>query len=295
MRIRILRLSLFFLFLVTSSCSGAIVHIKVTVINESGEPVNDAQVTYYYRGSASGERTYYGTTNRKGEDSQLGLAGAGVRYEVSKDGYYLTKGRLGYGNHDVSVTLREKINPIAMYAKKDRMFVDEELYGQWLGYDFFVGDFVSPYGVGVRSDLEVNIRFEYESPLNKRLDINIKFPNIGDGMVPFYSKALGGAYRSDYEAPVNGYQSEWALYEYREGVGVPANTNIDRNVNYYFRIRTQLNGEGEIEFAHYGKLYGDFYNLNFYTNPNPNDRNVEFDTRQNLIKDLEQEERVRAP
>ena len=59
------------------------------------------------------------------------------------------------------------------------------------------------------------------------------------------------------------------------------------------RIRTELDDEGNIKNAHYGKIYGDFrlcesrekvvdIDFLYYLNPTPNDRNLEWDRKHNL-------------
>ena len=69
----------------------------------------------------------------------------------------------------------------------------------------------------------------------------------------------------------------------------------DPNKNYYFRVRTKVDDRGNIVSAHYGKIYGDFMQFKYYLNPTINDRNVEFDPKQNLITNLKPGEGVSAP
>jgi hypothetical protein len=52
---------------------------------------------------------------------------------------------------------------------------------------------------------------------------------------------------------------------------------------------------GTVKSALYGKIYGDFMQFRYYLNPTPNDRNIEFDPKQNLLKNLSQLEQVSAP
>ncbi len=56
-----------------------------------------------------------------------------------------------------------------------------------------------------------------------------------------------------------------------------------------------MDERGNIVSAHYGKIYGDFMQFSYYLNPTPNDRNVEFDPKQNLLKNLKSDEGVSAP
>lgn len=75
--------------------------------------------------------------------------------------------------------------------------------------------------------------------------------------------------------------------------------------NYFFRVRTR-NIDGKIVSTNYGKIDRDikFDIINsdtallfftYYLNPRSNDRNMEFDPKQNLFTDLPDQEKVTAP
>ena len=65
--------------------------------------------------------------------------------------------------------------------------------------------------------------------------------------------------------------------------------------NFYFRVRTKLDESGNVVSARYGKIYGDLAQFTYYFNPTPNDRNVEFDLKQNLMTNLKPNEGVSQP
>ncbi len=76
--------------------------------------------------------------------------------------------------------------------------------------------------------------------------------------------------------------------------------------NYFFRVRTVIDEKGAVKSSLYGKIHGDFVIdpinsktmiiiFTYYLNPTPNSRNIEFDPKQNLLKDLKSDERVDAP
>jgi hypothetical protein len=69
----------------------------------------------------------------------------------------------------------------------------------------------------------------------------------------------------------------------------------DPNRDYYFRVRTALDPNGDVKSALYGKIYGDFMQFTYYLNPTPNSRNIEFDPNQNLLGGLQSFEGVSAP
>jgi hypothetical protein len=93
-------------------------------------------------------------------------------------------------------------------------------------------------------------------------------------------------------APETGYGKSYKIwhsiddaYQHQESCAA------DRNL--CFRIRAKKNEKGEIIEAYYGKIYGDIgtvadkknlYGVTFtyYLNPTPNDRNLEWDMKNNL-------------
>ena len=89
-------------------------------------------------------------------------------------------------------------------------------------------------------------------------------------------------------------ESHWVQTD-NQKTGKPIETNRNPNRNYLFRVRTVVDDKGNIVSAHYGKIYGDFMEFKYYLNPTPNDRNVEFDPKQNLLKNLKSDEGVSAP
>ncbi|QHI69276.1 hypothetical protein [Tichowtungia aerotolerans] len=101
--------------------------------------------------------------------------------------------------------------------------------------------------------------------------------------------------RMPYHAPENGYQTNWISHAgERQDTGYFGTIVSDETKNYFCRIRTVLDENEKIEAAFYGKIYGAFYVrsalrenpkiiFNYYLNPTQNDRNLEFDPKQNLF------------
>ena len=76
--------------------------------------------------------------------------------------------------------------------------------------------------------------------------------------------------------------------------------------NYFVRVRTVLDQQGKIVSALYGKIDGDIrfspirsktcsLMFTYYLNPTPNDRNMEFDPKRNLLTGLKDAEKVDVP
>jgi len=92
-----------------------------------------------------------------------------------------------------------------------------------------------------------------------------------------------------YLAPESGY--ELGL-RFEESNGNYQEEREDQN--YAFRVRASLDDDGNIVRAFYGKIHGNILfdvrgsetaslQFTYYLNPEPNDRNVEFDPERNLF------------
>jgi len=76
---------------------------------------------------------------------------------------------------------------------------------------------------------------------------------------------------------------------------------------YFIRVRTELDQDSNVKSALYGKIAGNFrfyagtiaptsgMGFDYYLNPTPNDSNVEFDPKKNLVRDLKPLEGVSGP
>ncbi len=281
------------------ACASTSVNVKLNVVDDNRQPVAEAKVGMGFLLSKGGN-SFDGLTDSDGYVEVTENALFGVKIFVNKDGYYESKTRTGYGDQKLTLLLREKRNPIAMYAKTDVLnasIKQGRKSGGQFGYDLMYGDFVAPHGGGFVSDLLITHSYQKKDTRNYSFNILIEFSNPDDGLIPFFfdEKFKSSKFRSVYAAPLEGYLDEWSLHKSRNGSGNPTTGNMDKNRNYYFRVRTKLNEQGEIESAHYGKIYGEFPSITYYLNPTPNDRNLEFDPKQNLLKNLKPGEQVRQP
>jgi hypothetical protein len=282
---------------VVAYCATRDTSIVLKVVDDDGEPVEGALINpNFYLSESGGESAL---TDENGVAVIEGDARIGFSFKITKSGYYESVGSPSSSNQTLDVVLREMRNPIAMYAKK---FIFpkpiENPYTYF--YDFLRGDFLPPYGQGVVADIEINGAYTRQDSWNYSGSIDILFVGEGNGIRGF---ELGSGkwysdFDSDHEATASGFIDELNFYSNRNGRGTPVDTNFERKSDYYFRIRTELDEEGNVASALYGKIYGEFNRsggFSFYVNPTPNDRNMEFDPRQNLFTGLPQEERVYEP
>lgn len=279
-------------------------YLTVTVYDEIGNPLEGVTVQGYFTNMRydyvpGPERI--GLTDDKGVVKISGPALVSVNVEAAKEGYYKTEKEVVVNQQrtqSVSVLLRTKRNPVAMYAKQTVLSARSPIKsGETFGYDLVVGDFVTPYGKGGVSDLIITHTYSMSDFWNRESKIVIRFSNPDDGLLPFYldKENASSEYKSAFTAPLEGYKNEWVLTSSRKGVGSSEEGNMDARRNYFLRVRSERDGSGNVVSGYYGKIYGEFPEVTYYLNPTPNDRNIEFNMKNNLFRNLKDEEHPRAP
>ena len=274
-----------------ASIAGADVAVSYDIIPRPPDP-NQKQY-----GEVKGLTDTNGIFIASHTDKSLGL---GVN--ISKEGYYTS--RTGYQfyyddnrrNPTFTLVLTKIIKPIPMYAKSVNLGMP--VFDKPAGFDLEIGDWVGPYGKGINADIIFTAHLDKRAWNDSDYKLVVSFPNKGDGIqeftVPDTERSSG--LRSPYEAPLDGYQPQWVQTRSRK-LGQPETGNYDLNGNrnFFFRVRTKIDDRGNIVSAHYGKIYGDFMEFKYYLNPTINNRNVEFDPKQNLIHGLKFDEEVKLP
>ncbi len=229
------------------------------------------------------------------------LAGGVYRFQGA------TNGQWQPWNPAVEMVLKPKLNPMPMYAKRNRDLRLPE-NDKPIGYDLIVGDWVAPYGKGLTNDFIFYLQRKF-TDVNQAFDatLTIKFSNEGDGMFSTIAPSCSDdMLRLSRTAPETGYGSQVVLRMYREA-GKPMSGVLPKeDQNYFFKVRTKKDEKGNIVSALYGKIYGGvnygifrcptaFLYFTYYLNPNPNSLNMEFDPKKNLFKNLKPLEQVTAP
>lgn len=278
--------------------------ITIHVIEETGEPVSNATVRI---GFFDDDGMRVGLSDTNGLFSASGKPPtADVSYSVSKEGYYWygadyhfswtydLKDKCEPWNPTNTVILKQIKNPIPMYVRSVRTGIPIE--NNPVGFDLEKGDWVSPHGVGVKSDLEFQLNRNVISEDNFDCYLQIAFPNLRDGLQEYIAEPVSPkSLRLPYCVPETGYVNKWERsFSMTPGGGGYQHLTTKKDQNYMFRIRTVLDENGGIKRALYGKIYGDI-NLygyitdqvtlvfTYYLNPTLNDRNIEFDPDQNLF------------
>jgi len=276
------------------------------VVNEAGiaMPGIPASIGYYTNSISTGVDDVTDTNGLFKVQHTAMSEFADISFEAKTDGYYEIWQQVNLQspydpakwNIEKTLVLKKIFKPIAMYAKKYSMALKLPEYGKPIAYDLEIGDWIGPYGNGINKDIIFQKDYSDKGADGYYSKVTISFPKNGDGIqiydVPDTEK--GSALRSPHEAPLNGYQPE-ITREVSALKGLPSKFEYDPNRIYFFRVRTSLDHNGNVVSAHYGKIYGDFMQFTYYLNPTPNDRNIEFDPKQNLLGGLHSFEQVQAP
>jgi hypothetical protein len=218
---------------------------------------------------------------------------------------------------EASITLREIKNPISLYVKAIQM--DIPARDVWLGYDFEVGDWVKPYGNGIKSDMRIRSAPKRLDP--EVTDGGVLLPGVAtleidfgqDGGLVRVTKDNGWLSVSEMKMP---HLAPEAGYEQLPTLKIEQTTFEDSSEmgkanGYFFRTRVKREGDKVIS-ANYGKLLGRInyrpvqldkawwgdekknapafgsIEFTYYFNPTVNERNLEFDVKQNLFKRSDQ-------
>ena len=300
----------------------------VRVTDEKGSVVTNAQVHAGFVESikpgwgwgGGKEKKWQGVSDTNGlcvvKETCQGEAGVAA----GKEGYYWSSGyKLRFTNYvgtltqtwqpwnpTVEVILKRIGQPIPMYAKWIRD-VKIPADGQPVGFDLMRGDWVAPHGKGETADFIYTFHREVGGKTGSGYQIHdttltITFSDDGDGIQSVLLPPRGGgsALRLPRETPEANYVTNLVKNAYEHADKSSAGTREDQN--YFFRVRTKKDDKGNIVSALYGKIHGDFSQFDYgkltfkyYLNPTPNDRNVEFDPKQNLFKNLSSLEEVWDP
>ena len=313
--------------------------LTFAVRNDSGQllagvPVNLVVLDHSEPGPEWGEPIYKVYTSKTDAKGTVTLKAPSLSHDVSFSiqnfpGYYEAGGVYTYKsqsfnrwspwNPTVEIVL-EKIGVRApMYFKKISDMIPRE--NKPLGFDLMAGDWVAPYGKGRISDFIFKVEIPpvhwvtnwYGTqprpyPLRSGM-ITLSFSNEGDGIqstshLP-YSRQLPRM------APLDGYDCQLVKTQRYEVILkdhgqklVKWYSNLEKEKNYFFRVRTTKNGNGTVTSMLYGKITGEFDNdgaindkisFTYYLNPDPNDRNMEFDPNQNLFTDSRSLRGITAP
>lgn len=297
---------------------------KVTlhVVDQDGKDVPNADINMHFSCNNRRNEPILGKTDNMGCFTATDKLTGEIIYSVTKEGYYRTRSKFWLMQRDIrsfengrwipwnptlQVTLKEIGKPVPMYVKKAKIKIPKK--NQPFGFDLEVGDLVEPQGKGKHSDIVLMSYGDKPFPLtlNYSETLEIQSNNSLGGFLR-KKKDEWSALLSDNEAPEDGYVSAIKLFTTsKEGEPI-LEDNVKQEDGIIFRTRGMADEKGNLKSAHYGKIYGPLKHginsndrdgagvtITYYFNPTPNDRNLEFDGKNNLFKETESLEEVYTP
>ena len=155
------------------------------------------------------------------------------------------------------------------YAK--RVEAEIPVSGVEVGYDLAIGDWVAPYGKGKNTDMVFYSEGMVNSDRDYHGQLTIRFPNQGNGLMPREApQPEFSPLRMPYEGPADGYQPMriWRSVR-RYNPQTMANeeyiNDSSKTMDFFIRVRCELNAEGKVMRAWYGKIHAPFIPRGFNT------------------------------
>ena len=288
-------------------------------LDDAGQPVRWCGVSFYNH-ALQDEHTghwwssYWGYYSPGVHVERTG----GWSLTATKDGYYPMTINSIRDSQVVTARIDRVLNPIALNVrelrfpppgstpwwvtrKKGPVAFNEN--GFTFSYDFLKSDWLPPWGNGSVADVSFRYsktvlgreQVQYANGIGTNVycmcELAMEFPGEGNGMIEV--KPSDNAGIKIRNAPDDGYSIKSHICRKGRTSRYKYESNYNGNACYAFRIRAD-NGEGsKISKAYYGKIYGDIV-LNgteneitdirflYYFNPTLNDRNLEWDMKNNL-------------
>jgi hypothetical protein len=281
--------------------------VTLKVVDDAGQPVADANASVAYYTNRMGA-SIKGLTDTNGIFTASHPSyGGEIGFAVEKAGYYATRELYVLGftydplkwNPTKTINLKKIGQPIAMYAKLEETKLQQE--DKPMGFDLMAGDWVTPFGKGFHADIFFTVHRKIITEREYDCTLTVTFPNKGDGIgIAPTESDTGSEFKTSRTAAENGYAPELDLH-------YSHSKRPDLVFGYFIRVRTELDQDSNVKSALYGKIQGDFrfyagtiaptagMGFNYYLNPTPNDRNVEFNPKRNLVRDLKPLEGVSEP
>ncbi len=282
---------------------GALIMEHICVVDQDGLPIEEAKIW-------GGLQTGYGYndytpldgyTDTNGEFVAKGKCTNFLTLRVTKDGYYETHFRFSY--HDTTavpkvkdgkwqpydsrrtIILKKIVNPQPMFFQNARTSFKVPVYEEWVGFDCERYDFVSPHGNGKENDML--LRFTLDNPVTDdyHMTMEVSFTNNPHAGAYEMERTGMSEFESVYHADTNAVYQQSFMYRFDKSPSTVPEYTVQLKSDKYlvFRTRTQVDAEGRLVSALYGKIYGEWNfagpggmsMAQFVFNPRPNDTNLE--------------------
>jgi hypothetical protein len=303
-----------------TACTAPKACFRIKVIDtEAGMPIEGGKVKFRYnelQDKPAGQG--WGTTSTTNNVIKLSDANGIVTDEgriswlkqmgisISKDGYYSSGiGRDGAKKKnsmthnialnrwepwpcEVMVKLKKIKDPVPMFQKHtDWLNIPKQ--GNPVGFDLEVGDWVVPHGKGKVSDFIFNLTARFKSPFDSEAKYEMTFSDLLNGIQEFKADPKEqSVFKYPYQAPETGYIDEMSRFEFNDRTSDGENvykTDMKENREYFYRVRTKTDAQGNIISANYGYLTSELavqrfkggrIKFTYYFNPDNQSRSLEY-------------------
>lgn len=300
--------------------------VTARVIDENRQPLAHAPIKIKIHNVNDYKDEYNdmnGLTNAKGEFSAEGIGRGLAKIEVQLKDYYPSEktvtcyqgtaeqiraeGKFLPWNPVVDVMVKKVMKPIPMLVRlawggcKSWITPEQKQMGMELKWDLIEGDWVKPEGKGKCADLLVKFTTSRTDDKNHVANLEIRMANPDDGLIVLQELPGEESHlKFPRFAPNIGYELKSLTFRQRSVNGVLSTTPAKKTEGYLIRIRTQKEEGDKISSAIYGKITALNFmasstgrgalpslNLDYYLNLTANDRNLEYDQKNNLAPEVD--------
>lgn len=307
--------------LLTAACLAG--ERKIVVYDEAGQAVAGAQVEAVLMPlddpRLSSVTTYGGRTDAAGifrfqADDKMIL----LRVKAKQAGCFTADAdhRHGLGRpettSDLTLTVPQLTELVPLHYREAHLTGLPK--DRWIGFDAEAIDAIAPWGKGKVTDFSLMISYEQSgwtesaealamlrrTAEGARMDdsewaaaygrfkgvIRLSFPRTGDGIITTPAFWPYCRLKMPALAPTDGYAAELRLPFDTLG----AMESSHDLTGYYLRLRSQLDAQKRVAFAHYAKIHGRIeagpgrVAFRFYYNPRTDDRRLAFAPGRNLLR-----------
>jgi hypothetical protein len=277
---------------------GEIMKLSVQVVDDKGAPVVGAHVNGYFndpRQHDDGGISYDTMTDLNGLCKKIGMVYSFTELTVDKNGYYPSEYHLklkknGKYVKKVIIVLKKIHNPIAMKVRHAEITLPE--LEEYYPFDLNICDLVKPYGEGRQAHIYIYYYGRNKDFFTGKSVFRLKVLDSNSGFIlsrlDDYSR-----FKTVHEAPDNTYTNLLEFRAKRTKTERLVDTKIKKNEYIIFKCQNSTNST----MYNYGKILPDLFywveegqpkvKFTYYYNPTPDDRNLEFDPKQNLIKTVD--------
>ena len=278
---------------------GAEAKMVLRIVDANGAPVPDAEVElgFWNNHSQGGFKNTFVRSDTNGECIVSGRCNGSCVWNVTKPGYYRSHSEWSLSDTRASpkvaggkwqpyggvkkIVLKKIVAPVDLPGLEYTL-IKCPAFDKWLGFDLGCFSWVKPYGNGSHSDVLIKLHEEGSGDTAFSASMELCFTNNPHAGAYVLRKDNDSEMKSVYHADTNAtYKSRMAYSLSVDSVGRRSGNELTEDSYLVLRTRTEVDKDGNLVSAHYGKIYGKwgFYGgmraESIFFNPAPNDPNLE--------------------